>query len=433
MKLSEAFEYKGYWWLPSEPDVKVAGVLSYKPGERITLELIGSFDNSDDAVLSFIRKKDEAVIHGQLENAKKVTLLKCYPSGNVNLSCSFPIIRYSCIYCFIGRLYNGMNDEGHYKVDVHFPELSYWCHPGVLREAFLVDKEHKGQIISLSFEAIMGGKMINEANLEDGIKIALKAGVSLGGDHAKLNNDIGQSSWVEISCCERVSFNKLLSYVYKFEEFLSMATLRTSEVSEITIYDEEYYQEIDEGRRIHHPIYFISDHWRGKDTDNVDSIRFLFGYDAVKEKFGDLMQAWFADRNDMYPVRSNLVDSLEKKRVFSNMDFLILARALDGYCIRSRYKGSIGNRMKAVLEKFSVISRIQRDNISIDELVDSRDYYAHFMPRARKKNVLDGLELHALTQKVRRLVMCCVLSDLGFNNAEIDAIFRNSNSKYITD
>lgn len=86
MKLSEAFEYKGYWWLPSEPEVKVAGVLS------------------------------------------------------------------SCIYCFIGRLYNGMNDEGHYKVDVHFPELSYWCHPGVLHEEFLLDKEHKGQIISLSFE-----------------------------------------------------------------------------------------------------------------------------------------------------------------------------------------------------------------------------------------------------------------------------------------
>lgn len=135
----------------------------------------------------------------------------------------------------------------------------------------------------------------------------------------------------------------------------------------------------------------------------------------------------------MFPVRSNLVDSLEKKRVFSNMDFLILARALDGYCIRSRYKGSIENRMKAVLEKFMDISRIQRDNISIDELVDSRNYYAHFMPRARKKNVLDGFELHGLTQKVRRLVICSVLSDIGFDNAGIDAIFRNSNSKYITD
>lgn len=432
MKLAEAFDYKGYWWRPDAPENKVAGVLTYIPGKNINLELIGSFDLEDNAIFSFFNKSDEAVIHGQLENAKKVTLMKCYPSGNVNFSSFFPIIRYTCIYCFIGGLYNGMNDEGRYKMVVHFPELSYWCHPGVLHETFLDDKEHNGQIISLSFEASMGGKLIDEAKLAEGIKIALKAGARLGGDPAKLNNEIGQSSWVDISCSERISFNKLLSCVYKFEEFLSIATLRMSEASEITIYDEEYYQEIAEGRRIHHPISFISSHWRGKDTDNVDSIRFLFGYDAVKEIFGDLMQAWFADRNDMYPVRSNLVDSLEKKRVFSSMDFLILARALDGYCIRSKYKGSIGNRMKAVLEKFSNVSLIQRDNINIDELIESRDYYAHFMPRARKKHVLDGFELHALTQKVRRLVICCVLSDLGLDNTIIDSFFRDSNSKLIT-
>ena len=135
----------------------------------------------------------------------------------------------------------------------------------------------------------------------------------------------------------------------------------------------------------------------------------------------------------MYPVRNNLVDSLEKKRLFSNMDFLILARALDGYCIRSKYKGSIANRMKAVIDKFSDISRIERDSICVEELVDSRNYYAHFMPRSRMNHVLDGFELHAMTKKVRRLLICCVLSDLGLDNAAIDTIFKNSNSRFITE
>ena len=44
MKLSEPFEYKGYWWKPDDPENKVAGVLTYKPGENIVLELIGTFD-----------------------------------------------------------------------------------------------------------------------------------------------------------------------------------------------------------------------------------------------------------------------------------------------------------------------------------------------------------------------------------------------------
>jgi hypothetical protein len=294
------------------------------------------------------------------------------------------------------------------------------------------NKEQKGQIISLSFEALFGGKTLTDVELDDGYTIQLKAGASLGGDPALLSNEIGQSSWLEISRNEKVSFNQLLSHIYKFEEFLSIATMRVVESSEITIYDEEYYQEYNDGEKHHHGVYFFSSHWRGKDNEKVDILKFLFGYDDIKERFGDMMRLWYADQNDMCPVRSNLVDSLEKKRVFSNMDFLILARALDGYCIRSKYKGSITNRMKAVIEKFSDITRIKRDNINVEELVDSRDYYAHFMPRERKQHILDGFDLHGLTQKVRRLVICSVLSDLGMDNTAIDSIFKNSNSKFIT-
>ena len=433
MRLEEAFEFKGYWWRPDDPNNMVAGVLTYKPGESIILELIGTFDKGNDAVVAFLNKSEEGVIHGALGNAKKVTLLKCYPSGSVNMSSFFPIIRYTCIYCFMGRHYGGMNDEGVFRMAVHFSELSYWCHPGMLTETFLEDKEKKGHVISLSFEAIVGGKTLNEVELNDGFKLRLKAGASFNGDHAMLNNGIGQSSWLEISHKEKVSFNNLLSHVYQFEEFLSMATMRVVEASEISVYDEDYFQEFDNGEKHYNSIYFFSSHWRGKDTEKVDPIRFLFGYDIIKDRFGEIMRAWYTDANDMYPVRNNLMDSLEKKRVFSNMDFLILARALDGYCIRSKYKGSITNRMKTVIDKFSDISRIQRDNISVEELVDSRDYYAHFMPRARKKHILDGFELHALTKKVRRLVICCVLSDLGLDNAIIDGIFRNSNSRFLTE
>jgi len=431
MKLCDPFEYKGYWWKPDDPDNKVAGVLTYKPGESITLELIGTFDKENDAVVAFLNKSEESVIHGALGNAKKVTLLKCHPSGSVNLSSFFPIIRYTCIYCFIGRCYSGMDEEGDFRMTVHFPELSYWCHPGVLRETFMKNKEQKGQIISLSFEALFGGKTLADVELDDGYTIQLKAGASLGGDPALLSNEIGQSSWLEISRNEKVSFNQLLSHIYKFEEFLSIATMRVVESSEITIYDEEYYQEYNDGEKHHHGIYFFSSHWKGKDNEKVDTLKFLFGYDDIKDRLGEMMRLWYADKNDMYPVRSNLVDSLEKKRMFSNMDFLILARALDGYCIRSKYKGSFTNRMKTVIENFSDILHIRKDNIKVEELVDSRDYYAHFMPRKGKKHVLDGFELHDLTQKVRRLVICCVLSDLGLDNTIIDTIFKNSNSKYI--
>lgn len=44
INLDKKLEYKGYWYLPSTPNVKVAGILTYYPNEKIILELIGSFN-----------------------------------------------------------------------------------------------------------------------------------------------------------------------------------------------------------------------------------------------------------------------------------------------------------------------------------------------------------------------------------------------------
>lgn len=45
INLDKKLEYKGYWYLPSVPNIKVAGTLKYYPNEKIILELIGSFND----------------------------------------------------------------------------------------------------------------------------------------------------------------------------------------------------------------------------------------------------------------------------------------------------------------------------------------------------------------------------------------------------
>lgn len=46
MRLSEDHIFKGYWWLPENPNNKVAGILTYTPGESMCLELLGGFENA---------------------------------------------------------------------------------------------------------------------------------------------------------------------------------------------------------------------------------------------------------------------------------------------------------------------------------------------------------------------------------------------------
>ena len=46
INLNQELVRKGYWYLPSSSEKKVAGILTYSPSDKITLELIGAFDNS---------------------------------------------------------------------------------------------------------------------------------------------------------------------------------------------------------------------------------------------------------------------------------------------------------------------------------------------------------------------------------------------------
>ena len=42
----EPFTCHGHWWLPSDPNRKVAGILTYSPIEGISLDLKGAFSGS---------------------------------------------------------------------------------------------------------------------------------------------------------------------------------------------------------------------------------------------------------------------------------------------------------------------------------------------------------------------------------------------------
>ena len=59
INLEQKLEYKGYWYLPSSPENKVAGVITYYPGEKIVLELIGCFDNSISSKAPYAKAKSD--------------------------------------------------------------------------------------------------------------------------------------------------------------------------------------------------------------------------------------------------------------------------------------------------------------------------------------------------------------------------------------
>ncbi len=82
-----------------------------------------------------------------------------------------------------------------------------------------------------------------------------------------------------------------------------------------------------------------------------------------------------------------------------------------------------------LLSEFSDIDLLKRNTIDIDAVVDSRIYFSHFMPKTSNLKSIDGWELLEEARKLRILLLCCVLSLLGFNNDQINDVLNKSNSR----
>ena len=94
MKLSEEHIFKGYWWLPENPNNKVAGILTYTPGERMCLELLGGFENAKGEYMGLFDEENKSIplIYGKDSNAKEITLVDCRSSFSLNFSADFYLL-----------------------------------------------------------------------------------------------------------------------------------------------------------------------------------------------------------------------------------------------------------------------------------------------------------------------------------------------------
>lgn len=126
------------------------------------------------------------------------------------------------------------------------------------------------------------------------------------------------------------------------------------------------------------------------------------------------------------------------------MDFLVIIQAIEGfwwrfrdedYRLKNRITGKTDTRLKTILnsliDEFKGIITLELNKIEVNEVVDSRHYFSHFVPKAKKPFAKDGIELYHLTNQIRKLLICCVLNFIGFSNEQINKIVKKSDNKFL--
>lgn len=436
LNFSSQLVFEGYWYLPEQPDNLVAGILTYYPEDKIVLKLIGSFGHPLEEFVG--KETSENVIYGRTSDSKDITLLQVYKNAKFNLAAGFAMVEYTCKYMIIGKHIKGLDEKCNYWANAIIPELSDWCPNNAI--SFSTGNEN----INISFQTNGKGKyVLNKTAINETTNISLLQEITYYKSQTEIN--VKQFVYIEVSKNKSCSISELLSDIIMFEQFLSVATSYIVSSTCIKVFDGNLYQELDNVKH-YKPIYIVQIRRKFKEAKakEISSIDFLYSYSTIQNNYPQILKKWYNAPKEIAPIRTHLIDSLERKRTFSSVDFLIVIQALDGFWSRFRedtYKRNnnltakcrvaLKDKINELISEFSNIEIIKNANICIKSCVNSRDYYSHFYSPKSSDIVLVGYELYKLTNKLRVLLICCVLSLIGFSNSQINDIFKQSNSNLL--
>ena len=416
--MGEFKEIKGLWWLPNASDNQISGTLNIR-NDRIVLETIGSLVE-DNPILHFAAGKvpQYNVIWGISSDAKEVSLFNCYESMSLNTACPFPVAKYSVQVVAIGKHIPSLDEVGNYDVKAYFDELPYWFRPNCLhfdiqekRYTFCVDLDNANQVT---------------VQIDDDCILRLEGETNISHDKTGMRVEVEQVSTLKFTFSNQISMRDAKQKILGFEQFLSFATLAPVKYKRFLLIDKDKQNDRTKNSTIE--IYDKKESTLSKPERFWE---YLFVYETIKDSFSSIIKKWYTEKN-MFPIRAHLIDSVGHKGVFCSTDFLTIIQAVEGFYCRFREDGiSLNKILSNLREEFKEISILEMSDPDIDYIRDSRHYYSHLLPPGKKPNVVDGHELYDLNHKLRKLLLCCILNFIGFDNNEINMIFAKSHNSYL--
>lgn len=443
--------FKGKWWLPEKPEDKVSGVLTYIPGETIMLELIGNFqDSAQDAFSLMFQNERVPVIYGQASDGSDISLFDCGCYIHRAYKADFPIAKYQARTIAIGIHIADINEKRFFKAVVKIPELSYWLFPKTIEQQYFTENDKVTRVNVQMDKLSESERTAAKTSLNSGYTLSLTRDALFNNSDSLFSAKFEQFTSLKIESKSDSSIKGFYEKAVRFERFLSLATFKDVSYSELCIYSKDCCKTIGKETTIYEPIRIDTVFHTAPSDKKIESSNFLFNYDGVKDKYNDALKKWFSRDSQFDAIRGHMLESIDYKGHFSYMNFLIVIQAIEGYGWRYRKSACqttadiryakavkdgkkserkqiiLNDIIKTLLSDYKDISCINQ-KIKIAAVVDSRHYYSHLTEKT-KKNKVDGIKLFELTQELRKLLFCCVMTYLGFTNAEIQKHTSGTNN-----
>jgi hypothetical protein len=457
--MTEEFTIKGEWFLPSNREQRIYGTLNYNPIEGAKLELFESF-NADNFFPNFINQE---IILGLTSDSKKVVLYNCLmiKSGGLTLvqgeEAGKPSVSYSIRYTLIGLHVANINELKFDKISCDIFNLGEWV--GI--SGFINQPP--------DFENLKRKEIQVNYKLPDAIEFQIdKEAIgrfNFFADHSgfsryQKNINISQRVEFQASTITEKNIDELLKYVISFQNFLILALYRSTYPISITLSGAKHKKEYDDGITERNTIKLFFSSSNFKDNENPKSyFDMIFSYRQIINEFPELIKNWFAKYELLEPAFNLLFEQFYNGNRFTENTFLNLAQSAETFHSRihdhtkipktdyelmrneilemtsSKYHGwlkeqfNFGNdlnlhtRLTELTDKYSneILDKILGDKKQfVLQVKHSRNYYTHYSKNG-KKNALKGSALFYLTEKLKILLVCSFLMEIGFEKNQLSS------------
>lgn len=292
MRLPKPIEKRGLFWLPTDPEDQLPGILRISDLGEITLEVSGVFGAPLFAVQSMLgvdppptgEKPNLNRIVGNVERDGPVTLDACFrQGGSLNFTGALSHSIYGARFAFIGGKY----DIG---IDLDFSELRLTVEG--LEEWLSIHWVHQQQDWASRSGSI-------EYQLPEDVALRLPNGVDLTFGNILVPSNlstpitrvsVAQTSYIRLKLKEQQSIACFSPLVYRICSFLSLATDKAVSVSSIIGYLERETENAERPRE-HIQVYFQTSA-RSSEKPEIRWHDMLFAYGNIADQCEQVLTKW---------------------------------------------------------------------------------------------------------------------------------------------
>ncbi len=453
LRIKKEFKKSGFFWLPSNPEKKIPGILTILDGGKIELEVVGLFDDSADGY--FNNKDDLKRIIGHIEKDGLVTLDDCFYR---NKNFSFGGISKSLIH--VHKVVSGVAYDKDEIISFNTFEFSIegideWVGVSGIKVTYPEDMR------SATITFVPPQEL--SFNLNNGMQLLIIFGWTLPGFSLTTEAKITQKTYFKLVSKDSRALDDFTSIAYRITTLLCFAIDQTVCLEQVTATSNEICREIANGKSrpvsisLYYPSLPFTEH-----EPKIDLHRMLFRYKEIQDNTEQIINNWLEAYDKINPTLNLYFSTKIGAHKYLEGKFLALAQGLETYHRRIsdeklmdelKFKTlietilnqcpeedrnwlsgrlihgneiNLGRRIKSIIEPFKeIIGTNKERNKIIRSIVDTRNYLTHYDKSLHSK-AAGGKELWELCLKMEAFFQLHFLQVLGFTEKEVKSVLDNS-------